>query len=288
MDKGAWRATVDKVRHDVSNLASKIILTLGSITIFNCCCSSVAQSCPTLCNHMDCSKPGFILHHLPEFAQTHVHWLSQWCHTTVSSSIVPFSSYPQSFPSSGSLPVSQLFASGGQSIGVSASASVLPMNIQNWFPLGLTGWISLLSKELSRAFSSITVWRHQFFPALHLFYCPALTSYMSSGKTIALTIWTFVGKVMTLLLNRLSRFVIAFLPRSKCLLILWLPSPPTVILEPKKIKFVTVSIFSPSLCHEVMDPDALIFIFWMLSYKPVCSVSSFTFIRRLFTFSNIA
>ena len=98
-------------------------------------------------------------------------------------------------------------------------------------------------------------------PSTPPFYCPALTSYMSSGKTIALTIWTFVGKVMTLLLNRLSRFVIAFLPRSKCLLILWLPSPPTVILEPKKIKFVTVSIFSPSLCHEVMDPDALIFIF---------------------------
>ena len=75
--------------------------------------------------------------------------LSRWCHLNISSSVVPFSSCPQSFPASGSFPVSRFFASGGQSIGVSASASVLPMNIQDWFPLGLTGWISLLSKELS-------------------------------------------------------------------------------------------------------------------------------------------
>ena len=91
--------------------------------------------------------------------------LSWWCHPTISSSVVPFSSYPQSFPASGSFPMSQLFASGGQSIGVSASASVLPINIQDWSPLGWTGWISLQSKGLSRVFSNTTVQKHQFFGA---------------------------------------------------------------------------------------------------------------------------
>ena len=91
--------------------------------------------------------------------------LSQWCHPTISSSVTPFSSCPQSFPASGSFPVSHFFPSGGQSTGAgaSASASIPPMNIQGWFPLGLTGLISLLSKGLSRVFSSTTVWRHQFF-----------------------------------------------------------------------------------------------------------------------------
>ena len=84
---------------------------------------------------------------------------------------------------------------------------------------------------------------------------------MTTVKTIALTRWTFVGKVMSLLFNTLSRFVIAFLPRSKCLLILWLQSPPAVILEPKKIMFVPVSTVSPSICHEVMGPDAMILVF---------------------------
>ena len=93
------------------------------------------------------------------------HPLNRWCHPTISSSVVPFSSCPQSFPASESFPVSRLFASGGQSIGASASASVLPMNIQRWFPLGLTGLISLLSKGLSRGFSSTTVWKPQFFSA---------------------------------------------------------------------------------------------------------------------------
>ena len=91
--------------------------------------------------------------------------LSWWCHLTISSSVIPFSSCPQSFPASGSFQMSQLFASGGQSTGVSASASVLPMNTQDWSPLGLTGWISLQSKGLSRVFSNTTVQKHQFFCA---------------------------------------------------------------------------------------------------------------------------
>ena len=90
---------------------------------------------------------------------------SQWCHPAISSSVVPFSSWPQSLPVSGSFPMSQLFASGGQSIGVSASASVLPINTQDWSPLGWTGWISLQSKGLSRVFSNTTVQKHQFFSA---------------------------------------------------------------------------------------------------------------------------
>ena len=96
---------------------------------------------------------------------------------------------------------------------------------------------------------------------------------MTTGKTIALTICTYVGKVMSLLFNMLSRFVIAFLPRSKCLLISWLQSPSTVILEPKKIKSDTISIVSPSICHEAMGPNAMILVFWMLSFKPAFSLS---------------
>ena len=103
--------------------------------------------------------------------------------------------------------------------------------------------------------------------------------YMTTGKTTALTRWTFVGKVMSLLFNMLCRFIIAFLPRSKHLLISWLQSPSAVILEPPEIKSVTDSIVSPSICHEVMGQDAMILVFWMLSFKPTFSLSSFTFIR---------
>ena len=107
--------------------------------------------------------------------------------------------------------------------------------------------------------------------------------YMTTGKTIALTRRTLVDKVMSLLFNMLSKLVITFLPRSKCLLISWLQLPSAVILEPKTIKSATVSTVSPSICHEVMGPDAMIFVFWMLSFKPTFSVSSFTFIKRLFS-----
>ena len=121
--------------------------------------SSVAQSCPTLQPHglqhsrLPCPSPT------PR-AYSNSCPLSQWCHPTISSSVAPFSSCPQSFPASGSFPKSWLFASGGQSIGTLASGSVLPMNIQDSFPLGLTTLISLLSKGLSRIFSSTTVQKH--------------------------------------------------------------------------------------------------------------------------------
>ena len=146
---------------------------------------------------------------------------SSWCHPAISSSVVPFSSCPQSLPASGSFPVSQLFTSGGQSIGVSALASVLPKNTEDWSPLEWTGWISLQSKGLSRVFSNTIVQKHQFF-GTQLSSVQFSHPYMTTGKTIALTRWTFVGKVMSLLLNILSRLVITFLPRSKLLLISFL------------------------------------------------------------------
>ena len=113
---------------------------------------------------MDCSMPGLSVHHQLLESTPNSCPLSQWCHPTISSSVVPFSSCPQPFPASGSFQMSQLFSSGGQSIGISASTSVLPMNTQDW-SLGWTGWISLQSKGLSGVFSNTTVQKHQFFGA---------------------------------------------------------------------------------------------------------------------------
>ena len=123
---------------------------------------------------------------------------SWWCHPTFSSSVISFSSCPQSFPASGSFPMTWLFASGGQSIGASALASVLPMNIQRWFPFRLTGLISLQSKGLKsllqhQSSKASILWCSAFFMA------QLLHPYITTGKTIALTRWTFVGKVMSLL-----------------------------------------------------------------------------------------
>ena len=202
--------------------------------------------------------------------------LSWWCHPTISSSVVPFSSCFQSFPASESFQTTPFFTSDGQSIGASASASVLPMIIQDWFPLGLTGWISLQSKGLSSLLqhhsSKASILQCSTFFMVQLSY-----PYMTTGKTIALTIQTFVGNVMSLLFNM-----------SKHLLISWLQSPSAVILEPRKIKSDTVSTVSPSICHEVMGLYAMIFVFWMWSFKPTFSLSSFTFIKRFFSSSSLS
>ena len=140
--------------------------------------------------------------------------LSWWCYPTISSSAIPFSSHLPSFPASRSFPVSQLFTSGGQSNGVSASTSVLPMNIQDWSHLGWTSWIPLQSKGLSRVLqhrsSKASILRRS-----AVFRVQLSHPYMTTGKTIVLTRWTFVDKVMSLLFNMLSRLVITFLPRSK-------------------------------------------------------------------------
>ena len=173
---------------------------------------------------MNSSTPGFPVHHqLPELAQTHVHRISDAIQPSHLLSAL-FSSGLQSFPAPGFFPMSQFFASGGQSIGVSASTSVLPMNIQNWFPLGLTGWTSLLSKGLPRVFS-ILQFKSINSSALSLLYSPTPISIHDYWKNHSLTRFTFVGKGMSLLFNMLSRLVIAFLPRSKCLSISWLQSP---------------------------------------------------------------
>ena len=179
-----------------------------------CCCCSAAKSCPALCDPMNARLlfppwlPGVCLNSCP---------LSQWCHLTISSSAASFSFYLQSFPASGYFPVSQFFASGGQSTG--ALASILPMNIEGWFHLGLN-WFDFL--EVQRTLKSLlqnhnskaSILQHSAFFMVQLSH-----PYMTAGKTIVLT---FVGKVMSLLFNALSRFVITFLPRSKCLLISWL------------------------------------------------------------------
>ena len=141
--------------------------------------------------------------------------LSRWCHPTISISVIPFSSCLQSFPASGSFQMSQLFASGDLSIGASASASVLPMNIQDWSPLGWTDWISLQFKGLSRVFSNTTVWKH--YSARGFLYNPTLSFILDYWKNHSLTRWNFVSKVMSLLFNMLSRLLIIFFfpPRSK-------------------------------------------------------------------------
>ena len=182
--------------------------------------------------------------------------LSWWWHPTISSSIDPFSSHLQSFPASGSFQMSLFFASGGHSIGVSASASVLPLNIQDW-SLGWTDWISLLSKGLSKVFSNITVQKHQFL-STQLSLSPTLTSIHDYWKNHSLGKMDFVGKVVSLLLNMLSRLVITFLLRSKPPLISWLQSPSAVILEPRKIVchcFHCFPIYLPwgggTRCHDL-------------------------------------
>ena len=182
--------------------------------------------------------------------------LHRWCRQVISSSDAFVSFCPQSFPSIGDFSNQSAVCIRWQNTGVSASASVLPRSIQGWFPWRLTGLI-LLSKGPSGVFSSITVWRQQFFgapPTLCLWFSQP---YLATGKTIALTIWTFVSRVMSLLFSMLSRFVIAFLPRSKCLLISRLQSPSMVISDLKKRKSITTT-FSPSVCHKVKVPNAMI------------------------------
>ena len=158
-------------------------------------------------------------------AYSNSHLSSWWWHPTMSSSVVSFSSCPLSFPASGSFPVSQFFASGGQSIGVSASASVLPVNIQDWLVWSPCSPRDSQESSPTPQFKSINSWRSGFL-IVQLWH-----PYMTTGKTIALTRWTFVSKTMSLLFNKLSRLVITFLPRSKHLLISWLQSPSSVILE---------------------------------------------------------
>ena len=243
---------------------------------------SRSVSCPTLCNPMNRSTPGLPVHH-----QLGVYPnpcpLSWWCYPTISSSVISFSSCPQSFPESGSFPMSQLCIRWPKYWSFSFNFS--PSNEHPGLISFRMDWLDLLAVQgtlkslLQHHSSKASMLRHSAFFIVQLSH-----PYMTTGKTIALTRQTFVDKVMSLLFNR-SRLVITFLPKSKCLLISWMQTPSVVILEPPKIKSVTVSTVSPSICHEVMGPDAMILVFWMLSFKPTFLLSSFTFIKTLFSSS---
>ena len=146
-----------------------------------------------------------------------------------------------------------------------------------------------MSRGLSRVVSNTTVWKQHFLGVQPSLWSNSHIHTWLLEKTIALTRWTFIDKVMSLLFNTLSSFVIAFLPRSKCLLISWLQSLSAVILEPKKTKSITVSTFSPSVYHEVMGPDAMILVFLNTEFNPAFSLSSFTLNSpfRFFSFSSL-
>ena len=164
----------------------------GKLTQFQF--SSVAQSCLTLCHPMDCSMPGLPVHRqLPEFTQIHVHWVSEPSNHLIlcRSLLLP----PSIIPSIRVFSMNQLFTLGGQSIGISASTSGLPMNTQDWSPLGWTGWISFQSKGLSRVFSNTTVQKASVQKPSAFFIAQLSHPYMTTGKTIALTRWTFVDSI---------------------------------------------------------------------------------------------
>ena len=211
---------------------------------------------------MDCSTPGFpALHHLLELVQTHVHWVSD----AIQPSHHPLLSL--------SLPAFNLSQHQGlfQWVGFqirwsnywSFSFSISPSNEYSGLISFRIDWFDLLAiqgtlKSLLQHHSS----KASVLQCSAFFMVQLTHPYMTTGKNITSTIWTFVGRVMSLLFNMLSRFVLAFLSRNKHLLISWLQSPSIMILEPKKIKFVTFSIVSPSIFHEVIGPDAMILVFF--------------------------
>ena len=222
----------------LSHLAWKSSLTATSIAVLCVILSSVQFSCSVMSNSL---RPHGLQHPRPPCPSPtpgvypNSCPLSRWCYPAISSSVIPFSSSLQSFPASGSFQMSWLFASGGQSIGVSASTSVLPMNTQDWSISFKMDWLDLLAvqgtlKSLFQHHSS----KASILPHSAFFIVQFCHPYMTTEKAIALTRQNFVGKVMSLLLNMLSRLVIAFLPSSKCFLISWLQSPSAVILEPQK------------------------------------------------------
>ena len=223
-------------------------------------CTSVTQSCLTLCEPTDCSTPGLPVHHqLSDLSQTHVHWVSDAIQTShpLSSLLLP----PSTFPSI------RVF-SNESAVHIrwpkiwSFSFNISPSN-EYWGLISFRmDWLDLLAIQgtlkslLQRHSSKASILLHSAFFIIQLSHPD-----MTTGKTTALMRQTFADKVTSLLFNMLSRLVIVFLPRSKGLLISWLHSPSAVILEPKKMKSLTVSTVYPSICHEVMWPDAMILVF---------------------------
>ena len=230
--------------------------------------SLVAQSCLTLCDPMDCSTSGLPVHHqLPEFTQTHVH-----CVRDAIQQSHPLSSpSPPAFNLSQHQGLFQWVSSLHQGTKVwNFSFSISPSKEHPGLISFRMEWLDLLAVQGTLK----TLLQHHTSKAsiLQCFFIVQLSHpYMTAGKTIALARRTFVGQVMSLLLNMLSRLVTTSLPRSKHLLISWLQSPSPVIWEPPKRKSVTASTVSPSICHEVMGLDAMILVYWMLSVKPTFS-----------------
>ena len=254
--------------------------------------SSVAQSCLTLCNPMHRSTPGLPgQNQLEGFTQTHsIESVMPSSHLILCHPLLLLPPIPPSirvFSNESTLHMKwPKYWSFSFSISPSNEHPGLISFRMDWLDLPAVQWTlkSLLQHHSSKA----SIFWHSAFFTVQLSH-----SYKTTGKTIALTRQTFVGKVMSLLFNMLSRLVITFLPGSKRLLISWLLTPSAVILEPPKIKSDTVSTVSPSTCHEVMGPDATILVFWMLSFKPTFSPSSFsltsfTFIKRLFSSSSLS
>ena len=207
---------------------------------------------------MDCSTPGFpVHHHLPELAQTHVHQVRDAIQISH-----PLLSPSPTFSLSQHQGLFQWVSSSHQVAKYwSFSFSISPSNKYSWLIFFRIDWLDLLAiqgtlKSLLQLYSS----KASVLRCSPFFMIQFSHPYMTTGKTMALTRWTFVGKVMSQLFNKLSRLVITFLPRSKHLLISWLQSPSAVILEPKEIKSVTVSTVSPSICHEMMGLDAMILV----------------------------
>ena len=229
--------------------------------------SSVTQPCPTLCNPMDCSTLSITNSRSPPKPMS-IKSVIPSNHLIL---CLPLLRLPSIFPS----------------IRVFSNESALRIRWQKYWSFSFsiipskeipglisfrTGWVDFLVaqgtlKSLLQHHSS----KKSILRCSAFFIAQLSHPNMTIGKTIALTRWIFFGKVMSLLFSKLSRFVIAFLPKSKCLLLSWLQSPSAVILEPPKIKSATVSIVSPSIFHEVIGPDAMIFVFWMLSFKPTFS-----------------
>ena len=216
---------------------------------------------------MECSIPGLLIHHhLPAFTQAHIRW--------VSDAIQPF--HPLSSPAPPAFSLSQHQGlSNGSVLRIrwpkywSFSISISPSNKCSGLISFRMDWLDLLAVQgtLKSKSSPTPQFKSINSLVISFLYGPTLTSVMTTGKTIALTRQTFVSKVMSLLFNMLSRFFIAFLPRSKRLLVSWLQSPSAVILEPPKIKSVTASIASPSICYEVMGLDAMIFVFLNVEFQ---------------------
>ena len=222
---------------------------------------------------------------------TRAYWnscpLTRWCHPTISSSGILSFLLPSIIPSIRVFSNESVLCIRWPKYW-SFNISISPSNEHSGLTSFRIDWLYLLAVQGTLK----SLWHHSLKTSilwrLPFFMVQLSHPYMTTGKTIALTKWTFVGKVIPLLFNMLSRLVIAFLPMSKCHWISWLQSSSAMSLEPKKIKSFTVSIVSPSICHEEMGPDAMILVFWMLSSKPAFSLSSFTFIKRLFSSSLLS